>query len=136
MNNITANLKGLFERPLRMVNGVYVAAMPGASENELHTAEVFSHKWVTTDQQVADEEEGWKKSQFQGYLRSYGFGTEGELVEFLADRRTIIDAEAALGYKAAGRAPKPERDRGGDGPFRRHLCRRRGAAPATRARSS
>lgn len=97
----TDALANLFQRPLQLVNGVHIASEAGASENELHTNDAFSEKWVTIDQEIPDEDEGWKLAQFEWYLRCYGFADEAAFVDFLKDRRTIIDAGCGPGYKAA-----------------------------------
>lgn len=91
----------LFERPLQVVGNVHIASEAGASENELHTNEAFSEKWVTLDQEASDESESWKQAQFQWYLRCYGFASEEAFAEFLKDKRTLLDAGCGPGYKAA-----------------------------------
>ena len=91
----------LFQRPLDRVRNVYVASEAGASENEVHTNDAFSEKWVALGQEADDQDEAWKRMQFDWYLRSYGFVTEAELTEFLKTRTMLLDAGCGLGYKAA-----------------------------------
>lgn len=95
------DVDALFARPLERAGNVHVASQAGASENELHTNDAFSEKWVTLNQDANDETEGWKQAQFRWYLHCYGFGSEEEFAEFLSDRRTILDAGCGPGYKAA-----------------------------------
>ena len=91
-------LESLFEKELSLVNGVHMAAEAGTSENELHTNEAFTEKWVVHDE---TDQETWQRIQFDWYLRCYGFENEGQLADFLRGRRVILDAGCGPGYKAA-----------------------------------
>lgn len=91
----------LFRCDVEVRDGVFRASAAKASVNEVHTNEAFSDKWNAYDESAADEDEPWKRAQFDWYLRSYGFGSEDELAAFLSDKRTILDAGCGLGYKAA-----------------------------------
>jgi hypothetical protein len=79
-------VENLFRAPLPLHDGVYLAAMPGASENEIHTSGAFSQKWTTLPQTQSDEDEGWKQYQFRWYMRCYGFESEAELAAFVRTR--------------------------------------------------
>ncbi len=91
-------LESLFEKELSLVNGVHMAAEAGTSENELHTNEAFTEKWVVHDE---TDQEAWQRIQFDWYLRCYGFENEAQLADFLSGRRFILDAGCGPGYKAA-----------------------------------
>ena len=91
----------LFERALEQVGNVYIASGPGASENEVHTNDAFSEKWVSLNQDASDESEAWKQAQFAWYLDCYGFDNVPQFVDFLSSRETILDAGCGPGYKAA-----------------------------------
>jgi SAM-dependent methyltransferase len=99
---VTADLADrLFARELEQKDGVWLAAAePDGSDNERHTNEAFSEKWLTLEQDPEDSE-GWKLFQFEWYLRCYGYSSEAELAEFLSTRRLILDAGCGPGYKAA-----------------------------------
>lgn len=101
MTSTIDTTEALFERQLRTVGNVHIASEAGVSENEVHTNAAFSEKWVTLDQEMADEGEAWKQAQFQWYLRCYGFESEEEFVAFLKGRRTLLDAGCGPGYKSA-----------------------------------
>ena len=90
----------LFFRALPLEAGVFLAADAGASENELHTNEAFSEKWLALEQENEDLE-GWKQFQFRWYLDCYGHRSEADLAAFLAGKRVILDAGCGPGYKAA-----------------------------------
>jgi SAM-dependent methyltransferase len=94
-------VENLFRAPLPLHDGVYLAAMPGASENEIHTSGAFSQKWTTLPQTQSDEDEGWKQYQFRWYMRCYGFESEAELAAFVRTRSLILDAGCGPGHKAA-----------------------------------
>jgi SAM-dependent methyltransferase len=98
---MSSSVDRLFANELPLVNGVHVAAQPGASSDELHTSAAFSEKWTSLTQEAQDEEEGWKRAQFDWYLRCYGFASEADLAAFLKGRRAILDAGCGPGYKAA-----------------------------------
>lgn len=96
-----ASTEALFQKPLAVVGNVHVASEAGASENETQTNDVFSEKWIALSQDADDQDEAWKRMQFDWYLRSYGFASERELVDFLKGHRVLLDAGCGLGYKAA-----------------------------------
>ena len=98
---MTDRIDNLFQRPLDMADNVHLASHASASENEVHTNDAFSEKWVTLDQDPGDDAEGWKRAQFDWYLRCYGFVDEGALVDFLKDKTVLLDAGCGPGYKAA-----------------------------------
>lgn len=100
MTATTDQAERLFDRPLPIVEGVHIASEAGTSENELHTNLAFSEKWVTLKQEE-DDQEHWKRSQFDWYLRCYGFDSEEQFAAFLRPRRLILDAGCGPGYKAA-----------------------------------
>lgn len=91
----------LFALPTPLVDGVFVAGDPDASEDEEHTSGAFSEKWTTLGQEAADEEEGWKRVQLRWYLTCYGYDAEQDFAAFLKTRRMILDAGCGPGYKAA-----------------------------------
>jgi ubiquinone/menaquinone biosynthesis C-methylase UbiE len=91
----------IFSRELSFKDGVYFASDASASENEVHTNEAFSDKWVGLDQTKSDDDEPWKREQFAWYLRSYGYTSEKELADFLRSRKTVLDAGCGPGYKTA-----------------------------------
>lgn len=91
----------IFSRELPFRDGVYFASDAGSSENEAHTNEAFSDKWVGLDQTKLDDEEPWKREQFAWYLRSYGYSNEAELSDFLRSCETVLDAGCGPGYKTA-----------------------------------
>lgn len=95
------DVRVLFRTELPLVDGVFVAGRPGASEDEVHTSGAFSEKWTTLDQEPPDEEEGWKQVQLRWYLTCYGYSDEAEFEAFLKTRRVVIDAGCGPGYKAA-----------------------------------
>ena len=91
----------LFNRELEQRRGVWVsAAEPDGSDNERHTNQAFSEKWLTLEQDPKDNE-GWKKFQYEWYLRCYGYESEEDFASFLRTRRVILDAGCGPGYKAA-----------------------------------
>ncbi len=82
-------------------DNLYRASLAGASDNEVHTNDAFSEKWVAIDQGLDDEDEEWKRFQLDWYCRSYGFANEGEVAAFLADKKVILDAGCGVGFKGA-----------------------------------
>ena len=91
----------LFARTLPLRDGVWLAAEePDGSDNERHTNQAFSEKWLTLEQESEDTE-GWKRFQYDWYLRCYGQRSEEEFAAFLRTRRLILDAGCGPGYKAA-----------------------------------
>ena len=94
-------LTGLFERDLPLQDGVYVAATSVAPDYDAHTADVFSDKWSSLEQSMPDEDEGWKRAQYDWYLRCYGYTSEAELCAELRSKQLVIDAGCGPGYKAA-----------------------------------
>lgn len=91
----------LFQTPLPMRAGVYLCADNSTHENQAHTNDAFSEKWLALGQDRSDEDEGWKRMQLDWYLALYGFDSEDELAGFARTRATILDAGCGLGYKAA-----------------------------------
>ena len=91
----------LFARELPQQDGVWLAAAePEGSDNERHTNDAFSEKWLTLEQDPEDTE-GWKQFQYQWYLRCYGYESEEEFAAYLRSRTVILDAGCGPGYKAA-----------------------------------
>lgn len=91
----------LFARALPCEDGAWIAAAaPDGSDNEVHTNEAFSEKWLTLEQDPEDTE-GWKQFQYEWYLRCYGYADEAAFVDFLKTRSVILDAGCGPGYKAA-----------------------------------
>ena len=97
----TGWLQSLLAAELPFRDGVFLAADPGVSENEVHTSRAFSRKWLTLNQSERDSDEGWKQFQFRWYLRCYGFASEAALTDFVGTRRLILDAGCGPGHKAA-----------------------------------
>ncbi|PZU15450.1 MAG: class I SAM-dependent methyltransferase [Citromicrobium sp.] len=96
-----SDVTSIFARELPLEEGVFLASIASASQDEVHTSEAFSDKWVGLDQTKSDDIEPWKQEQFAWYLRSYGYSSEEEFAEFLRSRRAVLDAGCGPGYKAA-----------------------------------
>lgn len=90
-----------FQQQVPFSRGVYLTGDPDASDDERHTSAAFSEKWGRLQQAAEDQDEGWKKFQFQWYLRTYGYDSEADLAAALRGRRTILDAGCGPGHKAA-----------------------------------
>ncbi|WP_421977755.1 class I SAM-dependent methyltransferase [Roseivirga seohaensis] len=68
-------------------------------KNQDQTSGVFSEKWGKTDyarniNKINDFQRKW-------FYELYGFDNEVAFVEFLSDKKVILDAGCGLGYKAA-----------------------------------
>jgi SAM-dependent methyltransferase len=68
-------------------------------QNQLQTEKIFSDKW-TQAEQYGDIEKAYE-FQRNWFLKLYGFETEENLKNYLADKKVIIDTGCGLGYKAA-----------------------------------
>jgi ubiquinone/menaquinone biosynthesis C-methylase UbiE len=66
--------------------------------NQAQTEKIFSDKWSEVEQYKNVEK--LYEFQFDWFLKLYGFGTEGNLKNYLADKKLIIDTGCGLGYKA------------------------------------
>ncbi|HWT13582.1 MAG TPA: class I SAM-dependent methyltransferase [Allosphingosinicella sp.] len=89
----------LFERPLPLVDGVYLAETAVGEDYAANTAGAFSDKWASTEGE--EEGSGWQRFQLRWYLDCYGYESEAELAASLAGRRWILDAGCGPGHKAA-----------------------------------
>lgn len=90
----------LFRDPLDFKSGVYLARGLEAGGKRQQTRDAFSEKWSRYRQDEHDTE-AWKRDQFKWYLELYGYASERELADFMATRKTVLDAGCGLGYKAA-----------------------------------
>lgn len=93
-------LQSLFVSEIEVTgNFIETRAAANNSPNQTQTNDVFSDKW----QQVAGLEARQKfyETQYDWFLKLYGFDTEAALAEFLANRRFILDAGCGLGYKSS-----------------------------------
>ncbi|MDQ4086651.1 MAG: class I SAM-dependent methyltransferase [Pseudomonadota bacterium] len=97
---LAAAADALFERPLPLVEGVYLAGSQVGQGYAAHTAGAFSEKWKALEQEDQDEE-GWKLFQFRWYLQCYGYGSDEDLARALEGRRLVLDAGCGPGHKAA-----------------------------------
>jgi len=89
----------LFNEEMK-VDGNFVASIQRSdSPNQQQTNEVFSDKWENYSS--SEERDGFYQFQREWYLSLYGFSSEAELKEHLADCEIIFDAGCGLGYKAA-----------------------------------
>lgn len=95
------NANQLFRAPLRVRSGVHVCPKDAVPENQAHTNDAFSEKWLALGQRPKDEDEGWKRMQLEWYLSLYGYSSERDLARFAEGCPTILDAGCGLGYKAA-----------------------------------
>ena len=92
---------GLFERDLPLQDGVYVAATSVAPDyDRTHGGRVLG-QMVVARAITPDEDEGWKRAQYDWYLRCYGYTSEAELCAELRSKQLVIDAGCGPGYKAA-----------------------------------
>lgn len=90
----------LFARDLPRRGHVYLGKTDVSDDYDRNTADAFSEKWDALGQNASDDE-GWKKAQFDWYLRCYGYKSEAELADTLRSSRTVLDAGCGPGYKAA-----------------------------------
>jgi ubiquinone/menaquinone biosynthesis C-methylase UbiE len=70
-------------------------------QTQRQTIDVFGEKWTSfseTDQSAQNIYDDFQKNWF---LTLYGFESENELKDYLADKKTILDAGAGLAEKAA-----------------------------------
>lgn len=95
------NADRLFRVPPQFHSGVHVCSENTTHENQAHTNEAFSDKWLALGQHRKDEEEGWKRMQLEWYLSLYGYSSERDLARFVEGCPAILDAGCGLGYKAA-----------------------------------
>jgi SAM-dependent methyltransferase len=95
------NADQLFRTPLPLQAGVHVCSKDAVHENQSHTNDAFSEKWLALGQSPKDEDEGWKRMQLEWYLALYGYSSERDLARFAEGCPTILDAGCGLGYKAA-----------------------------------
>jgi SAM-dependent methyltransferase len=93
-------VRELFRREVRNEGGIWIDAPAPAGADAAQTKAAFGDKWGSLEQD-AEDREGWKAFQYDWYLKCYGFGSEGELAEFLHSRKIILDAGCGPGYKAA-----------------------------------
>jgi ubiquinone/menaquinone biosynthesis C-methylase UbiE len=94
-------LTGLFERPLRLSEGVYHLPERDAEyENQLQTNEAFSNKWGAYSEEDVSEQERLFEFQRRWYLKLYGFESESALADYLKRKSVVLDAGCGLGYKA------------------------------------
>lgn len=93
--------QAMFKCALPLIDGVYVAAAPGTSEDEIHTSAAFSEKWTTYEQESEQAEQGWEVALLRWYLTCYGYADEAAFADFLKTRRVVLDAGCGPGYKAA-----------------------------------
>jgi SAM-dependent methyltransferase len=68
-------------------------------ENQDQTKDIFSEKWVEADEYKNIDK--LYEFQFEWFLSLYGFSSEDDLKNYLADKKVIIDTGCGLGYKAA-----------------------------------
>ncbi len=67
--------------------------------NQDQTKDIFSEKWVEADEYKNIDK--LYEFQFEWFLSLYGFSSEDDLKNYLADKKVIIDTGCGLGYKAA-----------------------------------
>lgn len=94
------SLDKLFVSPIEIErNIVRQKASSDEALNQEQTKDIFSDKWKRVEQM--DSLEKLYDSQFEWFLKLYGFEDEQTLVAYLADKSVILDAGCGLGYKAA-----------------------------------
>jgi SAM-dependent methyltransferase/uncharacterized protein YbaR (Trm112 family) len=72
--------------------------VPAESGDQTGTFDSFSAKWSRVD----DEEVRQRvEAQYAWYVQRFGFGSEAGLRDFLADKRTVLEAGTGLGGDAA-----------------------------------
>jgi ubiquinone/menaquinone biosynthesis C-methylase UbiE len=101
MTTVSAPARLFRGSPPPLEDGVYLAGTSVAVEYDEHTADVFSDKWMSLEQDRSDENEGWKRTQLEWYLHCYGYGSEDELRTELRSKEVVLDAGCGPGYKAA-----------------------------------
>lgn len=100
MQDVNEAFGNLFEADAPALVGNFATHEPDrAARTQEQTTEVFSEKWSRYE--GSGESERFYEFQRRWYLALYGFGTEGGLRRFLADKEVIFDAGCGLGYKAA-----------------------------------
>lgn len=92
-------LKQIFKENIHFKDNLLIFEDQSVFENQQHTNEVFSEKWLKNDMNKTLD--GIEDFQQRWYLKLYGFETEDNLKAFLQTRSIIIDAGCGLGYKAA-----------------------------------
>lgn len=75
-----------------------VPVEPGPVGDQTGTFDSFSAKWSRVD---SDEVKQRFEAQYAWYVQRFGFGDEAGLREFLADKRTVLEAGTGLGGDAA-----------------------------------
>lgn len=85
--------------PTSLIENLIVLTESSNHENQSQTNDIFSDKWIKSDdrkglKEVEDFQKRW-------YLELYGFNTELDLSQFLKTKKVILDAGCGLGYKAA-----------------------------------
>lgn len=93
-------LKSLFESAIETNNNIITQkSAAGEAFNQSQTKDIFSDKWKQVEQMESREK--LYQTQFDWFLTLYGFENEQALVNFLADKKFILDAGCGLGYKSA-----------------------------------
>lgn len=92
-------LKSIFEKNIKFVDNLIIFENQSGFENQQHTNEVFSEKWLKNS--IQSTLNGVELFQKDWYLKLYGFENEDNLKYFLETQQVIFDAGCGLGYKAA-----------------------------------
>jgi SAM-dependent methyltransferase len=93
------NMEALFNVAVKFVDNLAIINSSSDFENQAQTNDSFSEKWVKLDQESSTD--AMEDFQKKWLLDLYGFKTVEGLVDFLSDKKTIIDAGCGLGYKSA-----------------------------------
>lgn len=96
-------LQELFTKPIFLSgNRIFfdeLLAKDRLNHNQEQTKDIFSIKWEAVSK--FDKLEETFEFQKKWFLELYGFNTIDNLVEFLKDKKVIVDYGSGLGYKSA-----------------------------------
>lgn len=88
----------LFKEPIDLKDNFIEFSREHSAKNQSQTNKVFSEKWGKSNEQ--DNLDELYKFQYEWYLKLYGFKSEGNLKNYLRNKKVIFDAGCGLGYKA------------------------------------
>lgn len=93
-------VKKIFDSPIE-INKNTIVLRNDANEaiNQGQTKDIFSDKWKQVEQMESLQK--LYQTQFDWFLKLYGFESKRALEDFLSDKKVILDAGCGLGYKSA-----------------------------------
>ncbi|MDB5199010.1 MAG: Methyltransferase type 11 [Chitinophagaceae bacterium] len=93
-------IKELFYIPVNVKDNIIELLLTDTyADNQSQTQQIFTEKW--TEAEEYKDIEKLYEFQLKWFLSLYGFTSENALIQYLKNKKLIVDTGCGLGYKAA-----------------------------------